>query len=182
MGGLEKIKKAAERALGEMQILIAIVDIKRPEGDPIVADAQAAYDALEQALRREESGEPRQGGEPSGLVWSREKPTEQIRAIVCYTPRHGVMLRTVAEFIPHKTVRSEDFLSEDCDPGDCDWYDKEEDCYWVNEGWWESSYVADTNWQLDGEVTHWMPLPPAPRTQASPPAEAPEAEQTTEET
>jgi hypothetical protein len=81
---------------------------------------------------------------------------------VRYKASHGAELITIADFIPYKTVQSPDFLSEECDPGDCDWYDEENDCYWVNECWFESSYEADTNWVLTDEVIGWIPVSALP--------------------
>ena len=65
----------------------------------------------------------------------------------------------VAQFIRHKTVRSENFLSDECDPGDLDWYDADSDCYWVNEGWFETSIISDMNYSLGNDITHWMEIP-----------------------
>lgn len=45
-------------------------------------------------------------------------------------------------------------------------YDEENDVYLVPEGWWEyRHYNPDDvyNNMIDGEVTHWMPLPEPPK-------------------
>ena len=73
----------------------------------------------------------------------------------------------MAQYIPPKTVLSEDFLSDEfgCE---CDEYDEENDCYWVTEGWWESSEEADTNWQISLKITHFARVhPPTPGGDAS---------------
>jgi len=71
--------------------------------------------------------------------------------------------RGTAQHIPAKSVLEEDFISEDF-TGDCSEYDEKKDCYWVNEGWWETHLEGDdeTCWKLHSPVTHWMPLPSPP--------------------
>jgi hypothetical protein len=52
---------------------------------------------------------------------------------------------------------------------DCYDYSEADDCYYVKEGWYE---LID-NWGdyssvavVEGEITHWMPLPPPPKEQS----------------
>lgn len=44
-------------------------------------------------------------------------------------------------------------------------YDEELDVYIIPEGWWEYKHYIDDetrNYAIDGNVTHWMPLPEPP--------------------
>lgn len=34
---------------------------------------------------------------------------------------------------------------------------------WVIEGWWETSWESEANWMITREITHWQPLPDAPK-------------------
>lgn len=70
---------------------------------------------------------------------------------------------TVAVHIGEKEKTTEDDYWQDCE---CETeYDKENDCYWIKECWYETNVVDDNpNWIIDGDyiVTHWMPLPGTP--------------------
>lgn len=44
---------------------------------------------------------------------------------------------------------------------DCE-YDEGTDTYYCPEGWYENNEAEETHWQVEGEVTHWMPLPEPP--------------------
>lgn len=46
-------------------------------------------------------------------------------------------------------------------------YDEEADAYIIPEGWWESVEYEDEFSAVDDFVTHWMPLPEAPKEDAS---------------
>ena len=64
----------------------------------------------------------------------------------------------MADYIPAKTVRFEDYCDKNYfnDYGD---YDEENDCYWTPEGWYEYQLSTNVNFLIsDGEVSHWMPL------------------------
>lgn len=87
-------------------------------------------------------------------------PESQQRVLAFYTNEYGKNRIELACYIPSRTVKSEDYLSEDA--SGCEEYDEENDCYWVIEGWFEDSWEADTNWHLNQDITHWMPLPKAP--------------------
>lgn len=41
-------------------------------------------------------------------------------------------------------------------------YSEESDCYYCPEGWYEQNHAEEINWQIQGTVTHWMPLPESP--------------------
>lgn len=53
--------------------------------------------------------------------------------------------------------------------GDQAWFDgcteDEEGNTFCAPGWYESNEFEDTHWLIDGDVTHWMPLPDPPRTE-----------------
>ncbi len=89
-----------------------------------------------------------------------EKPKKHTRVFVLLKN----LIRGVAVYIPYKSVLSDDFLSEECEPGCEDWYDEKKDVYWVNEGWWEDhiSGVSDAVYRI-ADVTHWRPLPNPPK-------------------
>ncbi len=42
-------------------------------------------------------------------------------------------------------------------------YNEEDDTYYWPEGWYETNEFEETNWMIEFEVTHWMPLPPPPK-------------------
>lgn len=88
-------------------------------------------------------------------------PESRRRVLVSYTNECGARRIEIACYIPPRTVRAEDFLSEDYAEG-CEEYDEENDCFWVIEGWWEDSSEAEINWQITSPVTHWAPLPEPP--------------------
>ena len=46
---------------------------------------------------------------------------------------------------------------------DLDQYDDEADAFVIPEGWWEDVEYADEFSVVDSTVTHWMPLPEAPK-------------------
>lgn len=87
-------------------------------------------------------------------------PDSRQHVIAFYTNEHGKGRTSVCQYIAHATVLAEDFLSDDAEG--CDVYDEERDCYWVDSGWWEASWEAETNWRITSTVTHWQPLPDAP--------------------
>lgn len=66
-----------------------------------------------------------------------------------------------AQYIPPRTVLSEDFLDPDYsdDFGD---YDEKRDCYWTPSGWYEWGITPDRiYWYIDQSVAHvvaWRPL------------------------
>lgn len=41
-------------------------------------------------------------------------------------------------------------------------YDEETDEYYCPVGWYENNEYDEVNWRVEGEVTHWMPLPDLP--------------------
>ena len=85
-------------------------------------------------------------------------PDKGVTVLACYTNRAGRVRRIRACWI---AAKSEEADSE-CEFGE---YDEAADCYWTPEGWYERI----DNWDdyssvavCEGNVSHWMPLPPAP--------------------
>lgn len=62
--------------------------------------------------------------------------------------------RVRAYYVPAKT--SENYADDFCE------YDEETDNYYLPEGWYECNEFEETHWKIDGNVTHWMPLPTPP--------------------
>lgn len=83
---------------------------------------------------------------------------QQVLAVIL-TGYQNTQYTTMVVFIPEMTVKAEDFWSDD---SDCTEYNEEEDCYYVEAGWYEDSFESETQWKLSCEVTHWMPLPAKP--------------------
>lgn len=84
-----------------------------------------------------------------------EMPPDQKRVAVIIEMENGSWWTTMAEHISANTVLSEDYLSEDCEPGNLDDYDKVKDCYWVKENWFESNLFNDENHVINRPVLFW---------------------------
>ncbi len=89
-------------------------------------------------------------------------PNSGVKVLACYRNRLGNLRRIRAMWTAAKTEEAD---SDDAEA--CSEYDEATDTYYVTEGWYECidnwgdySSVAVT----EGEVTHWMPLPPDPST------------------
>ena len=90
---------------------------------------------------------------------SEQLPASGITVLASYTNRCGNIRRIRAKWVAAKNVEStpdSDFVE----------YDEETDTYYDPQGWYEQI----DNWPdysavavVEGEVTHWMPLPPAPQ-------------------
>lgn len=99
-----------------------------------------------------------------GAGWipvSERLPESERTVLAFYLNSHGKGRRVRAEYIAAKTKSADDGWDSD-EPAD---YDEHADEYFWPAGWYE---VMD-NWDdlthmviHEGEVTHWMPLPPAP--------------------
>ena len=99
-------------------------------------------------------------------VWISVKdrlPKTEQKVLVSIKTAYGTRCTTIAAHVGYHERNSEsDGWSLDCE---IDWeeYDEENDVYWVPECWYEVNFVDDNpNWiidKVDGEITHWMPLP-----------------------
>ena len=67
--------------------------------------------------------------------------------------------RIRAQYAGEKTLA----LSDQCDGGV---YDEATDEYYCEPGWYETNEWEDIHWSVEGEVTHWMPLPDPPGDEA----------------
>lgn len=113
------------------------------------------------AFRRLMRGQERAIAEP--WAWTpvaQALPQSGVTVLACYRNRLGNLRRIRAQWIAAKTEEAD---SDDAESG-CE-YDEKTDTYWTTEGWYERidnwSYYS-TVAVTEGEVTHWMPLPPAP--------------------
>jgi len=85
------------------------------------------------------------------------------KVLAAYKNRLGNWRTIIAEYIPPRTQRCEDFY--DWDVGYESDYDEETDTEWVKEGWVECIDNWDEFASIDmceGQVSHWMPLPKPP--------------------
>jgi len=86
-------------------------------------------------------------------------PKNQKRVDVYYFNELGKIRVTVAEYIPEETILAEDYLSDECpEKFHSKGYDKENDCYWTPEGWYESTYHGDINWYIGEKIIGWRPI------------------------
>lgn len=92
----------------------------------------------------------------------REKPKASTIVLIIAITETGKRYRTVAYFIPTKTVLADDFLESGYDSEDLQEYDDELDEYWVKEGWFEYQTVAEIHWHISDKITHWLPIPKLP--------------------
>ena len=83
-------------------------------------------------------------------------PKTRQRCYVFYKSEYGKNRITVADYIAPKTVKEEDYLSEDCI--DFAEYDEQNDCYWTPAGWYESSWESDMNWFITPPILKWKPI------------------------
>lgn len=70
--------------------------------------------------------------------------------------------RVRAMYAPHLSLSEDDWGDFQ---GDTDYSDETDLTYWP-EGWYETNECEETHWKLTEEVTHWLPLPAEPNTQA----------------
>lgn len=92
----------------------------------------------------------------------REKPKANTIVLIIAITETGKRYRTVAYFIPTKTVLADAFLESGYDSEDLQEYDDELDEYWVKEGWFEYQTVAEIHWHISDKITHWLPIPKLP--------------------
>ena len=91
------------------------------------------------------------------LVWrdpNDSKPPALARVAVILMV-NGHFWTTMAEYVPPHTIKGDDYLDEDARGDSMETYDKIEDDYYVNEGWFESSVVSENKWVLGDPVLWW---------------------------
>ena len=90
-----------------------------------------------------------------------EKPKTGRKVIVCGQFKNGNRWRAMAAWYPARTL---DATTWDESPDG--WWDEDGDiCSCPDAAWWETSVEIEEMCQLEN-VTHWMPLPSMPNTQA----------------
>jgi hypothetical protein len=67
--------------------------------------------------------------------------------------------RLRAQYAAEKTLEQSD------DSIESGIYDSATDTYWCEPGWYETNEYEGVHWRIQGDVTHWMPLPAAPQEQ-----------------
>lgn len=86
----------------------------------------------------------------------KDRLPEKVIPVMCYGINSYGKGRTLrGMYIPEKAVEAD---SEN----ECSEYDESTDEYWELPGWVERNEYDETNWYIEHEVTHWMPLPEAP--------------------
>ena len=105
--------------------------------------------------------------QPQWISVNDRMPKTEQKVLVSIKTAYGNRYTTVAAHVGYHERNSEsDGWSLECEI-DWDEYDEENDWYWVPECWYEVNFVDDnTNWiidKVDGEITHWMPLPKPPK-------------------
>ena len=71
----------------------------------------------------------------------------------------------VNEFGKHRTIRAQYAAqysleqADECDGGE---YSEDDDTFYCDEGWYESNEFENVHWAVDGDISHWMPLPDPP--------------------
>lgn len=124
---------------------------------------QIAAAALTEVAEERELAALREQGEPVAWIPVSERlPKLEVRVIAYYKNDLGKDRRIRAFYAPKFSMRDVENYE-----GDADYNETEDEYYWP-EGWYECNEHEETNWRVDGEITHWMPLPSAPGTYTAP--------------
>jgi len=86
-----------------------------------------------------------------------ELPPAKKQVIAKLISENGKEYKTMAIYIPPRTILAEDFMMNH-DDSDFYEYDEEKDNYYVFEGWWEWQTVTDVNWKIYDKVIGWRPI------------------------
>lgn len=113
---------------------------------------------IRQALARSTQAAPASQEAPSWISVEDRMPGlgPNCCVLATYQTNYGKPTVVRAYFAPKHTIESTNDADEFAD------YSEEDDCYYTPEGWYECNTHEETNWQIDKQVTHWMPLPKAP--------------------
>jgi hypothetical protein len=98
----------------------------------------------------------------SSITWvpvGERKPDPGIPVLAYCKNQQGRDRRLRAHWCPRWTVEAMD-LDGDNESSE---YSEEKDNYYVREGWYETNEFEECHWKIEHEVTHWMPLPEAPK-------------------
>lgn len=97
-----------------------------------------------------------------GGKWTETKdrlPESGVPVLVFVQGVYGDKTRRLrAHYAEKNTLVQSDLFEGD----DTDYDDDTGTCY-CKEGWYEANEFEEVHWRIDGEVTHWMPLPESPR-------------------
>lgn len=147
----DDLRKAAQDALDAMENAVMLDEQEFRKTSRLLLKQYAK--ALRAALANNANAAPE--------AWVSVKnamPQPGVTVLAYYKNRNGFERRIRAEWTAAKTEEAN---------AEYDWgeYDEATDSYWTPEGWYE----CIDNWDefsafmvSEGEITHWMPLPPAP--------------------
>lgn len=86
-------------------------------------------------------------------------PKDQETVLVSFLNSLGKRQIALAAHVSRRTLRADDYMSEDCYAEDFD-YEEETDTQWTPEGWYEYQYNNDAGSPRFSEtITHYMPTP-----------------------
>jgi len=157
-----------------MAVFMTRMDAEQPDADDkgVSGWLQDAEDRIRsrasQPLEKLISQADRQRVPDGWVETSKVMPPSGQVVLACYKNELGNTRRIRAQWVAEKT-------SEASIDSDCGEYDEATDTYYDPEGWYE----CIDNWDcyssvfVSAQITHWMPLPPAPDAAAAAP-EAPE--------
>jgi hypothetical protein len=172
--GKSGVSRASERTVAAFDALRAAIEQAMGQGEPVArylgegneGSLVQLYDDLKKGADLYTAPQPQLEQEP--VVWipvAQRMPESSVTVLAYYKNSHGHDRRIRALWVQAKTLEA----SGDWD-GDCD-YDEEADTYYCPQGWYECMDNWDEFRSIfvhEGEITHWMPLPPAPNTAPQP--------------
>jgi hypothetical protein len=102
--------------------------------------------------------------EPQWIACSERMPESGVTVLACYVNANGKTRRIRAEWVAAKT-REGNGEGDDLDLV----YDEDADMLFWPEGWYEQidNWPEYTAIVVEGEITHWMPLPAAPSSEGT---------------
>ena len=81
------------------------------------------------------------------------------KVIAYYKNELGKDRIIMAEYAPKFTLEADAYVEEDFTE-----YNDGDDVFYLPEGWYESNEFDEINYYVEGNITHWMPLPTVPGT------------------
>ena len=90
---------------------------------------------------------------------NKQLPGTAYNVLVLFKNSLGNSIISIGQYIPAKTVRSEDYLTEHEDCSSLEDYDEDKDCYWVKESWFECPTQFEYGVPFSEKITHWMKKP-----------------------
>jgi hypothetical protein len=95
---------------------------------------------------------------PCWIAVTDRMPEASVSVLAVSVPPRSCRVISMAQYAPRWTL----LQSEHGDPDAGGDYDESRDEYYVPEGWYETNEFEETHWRINGQVTHWMPLPLCP--------------------